>query len=152
MMNCWPQPNVDIDFLVNSKDMEKVRQIVEGMGYRCIHASENVTQFSSDDKRQGKLDFLHAFRPASLAMLERATHKTIFDNEQTIPVILPEDLIGLKVQAIKNNPSRTPLDMADIEALMEIFGSNLDWKRIEGYFELFGMKESATELRQKYDL
>ena len=148
----YQRATVDIDFLVNGNDMEKVRQIVEGMGYRCIHASENVTQFSSDDKRQGTLDFLHAFRPASLQMLERAKLKSIFDGEQSIPVIVPEDLIGLKVQALNNDPSRTQLDMADIEALMKIFGGALDWTRIEGYFELFGGTEACAKLRHTYDV
>ena len=148
----YQRATVDMDFLVNGNDMEKVRKIVEGMGYRCIYATENVTQFSSDDKRQGKLDFLHAIRPASLSMLERTVYKSIFDSEQTIPVIMPEDLIGLKIQAINNDPSRAPLDMADIEGLMNIFGEKLDWKRIEEYFELFGMQETALKLRQKYDV
>jgi len=147
----YQRATVDMDFLVNRNDMDKVREIVEKLGYRCIHASENVSQFSSEDRRQGKLDFLHAFRPASLAMLERAKHKTIFDGEQTVPVILPEDLIGLKVQAINNDPSRRPLDMTDIEALMKIFGSSLDWDRINNYFELFGMQDTAAELKAKYD-
>lgn len=147
----YQRSTVDIDFLVNRNDMEKVRQIVESLGYRCIHATENVTQFSADDKSLGKLDFLHALRPASLAMLERAACKTIFDGEQTIPVILPEDLIGLKIQAINNDPSRRPLDMADIEALMRILGESLDWQRIEGYFELFGMQATFTTLRETYN-
>jgi hypothetical protein len=147
----YQRATVDMDFLVNRNDMEKVRQIVEEQGYRCIHASENVTQFLSGDKSLGKLDFLHAFRPASLSMLERAVNKYIFDGDQTIPVILPEDLIGLKVQAINNDPSRTPLDMADIEALMRILGATLNWGRIEGYFELFGMQETFFGLRQMYD-
>ncbi|MDO9068730.1 MAG: hypothetical protein Q7W05_09785 [Deltaproteobacteria bacterium] len=68
-----------------------------------------------------------------------------------IPVIMPEDLIGLKAQAINNDSSRKPLDMADIEALMKILGESLDWKRIEGYFELFGMQETLAGLRQTYD-
>jgi hypothetical protein len=146
----YQRATVDIDFLVNSNDMAKVRQIVERLGYRCIHTTENVTQFDSNDKRLGKLDFLHAFRPASLSMLERAAYKAIFDGEQSIPVILPEDLIGLKVQAINNDPTRRPLDMADIEALMKIFGEALDWKRIEGYFVLFGMQDDAAKLKGKY--
>jgi len=148
----YQRATVDIDFLVNNNDMEKVRRIVEKMGYRCIHASENVSQFMSDDKKQGSLDFLHAFRPASLQMLERAKLKIIFAGEQAIPVIVPEDLIGLKIQALNNDPSRALLDMADIEALMKIFGSALDWTRIEGYFELFGRAETAAELRCKYDV
>lgn len=148
----YQRATVDIDFLVNSNDMEKVRHIVEGMGYRCIHASENVSQFLSDDKRQGKLDFLHAFRPASLLMLEHSKLKTIFDGEQTIPVVIPEDLIGLKIQALNNDPSRSLLDMADIEALMKIFGSALDWTQIERYFELFGKAETVLKLRKTYDI
>jgi len=147
----YQRATVDMDFLVNRNDMEKVRQIVEEQGYRCIHTSENVTQFKSEDKNQGKLDFLHAFRPASLSMLERAASKTIFDGDHAIPVILPEDLIGLKVQAINNDPSRTPLDMADIEALMRILGATMNWGQIKGYFELFGMQETFAKLRQTYD-
>lgn len=148
----YQRATVDIDFLVNNDDMEKVRRIVEKMGYRCIHASENVSQFASADKRQGTLDFLHAFRPASLEMLERAKLKTIFDGEQSIPVIVPEDLIGLKIQALNNDPSRALLDMTDIEALMKIFGRTLDWVRIEEYFKLFGRAETLAELRCKYDV
>ncbi|MBK5274057.1 MAG: nucleotidyltransferase family protein [Desulfuromonadales bacterium] len=148
----YQRATVDMDFLVNRNDMEKVRRIVEGLGYRCIHVSENVTQFVSDDKRFGNLDFLHAFRPASLSMLERAVLKTVFDNEQTIPVILPEDLIGLKIQAINNDPLRTALDMGDIEALMAIFGAELDWERIEGYFALFELQKTFEELRLKYNV
>lgn len=152
-LNLWgyQRATVDIDFLVNRNDMNKVRQIVEGLGFYCIHATENVTQFLSQ-KRRGKLDFLHDFHPASLSMLEHAVHKTIFHGEQTIPVILPEDLIGLKVQAISKDPVRTQKDMADIEALMNIFGSALDWNRIDGYFEMFGLQETASRLSQKYNV
>lgn len=148
----YQRATVDMDFLVNGNDMAKVRQIVEKLGYRCIHASENVTQFDSNSSQLGKLDFLHAFRPASLAMLAHAVEKAIFDGEQIIPVVQPEDLIGLKIQAINNDPSRAPLDMADIEALMRIYGNTLDWQRIDGYFELFGLQETGTSLRQTYDI
>ncbi|MBP1727975.1 MAG: hypothetical protein H6Q56_348 [Deltaproteobacteria bacterium] len=146
-----PRATVDMDFLVRQSDMVKVRRIVEGMGYRCIHVSDNVSQFASADKLKGKLDFLHAFRPASLSMLERAALKSIFDGAQHIPVVLPEDLIGLKVQAICNDPSRTSLDMSDIEALVKIFGSSLDWSRIEEYLKLFGMEEKLGNLKEHYD-
>ena len=84
-------------------------------------------------------------------MLERAALKTIFDGEQHVPVVLPEDLIGLKVQAICNDPSRTSLDMSDIEALAKIFGSSLDWSRIEEYLKLFGMEEKLRNLKELYD-
>lgn len=46
---------------------------------------------------------------------------------------------------IKSFPSRAPLDMVDIEALMNIFRSTLDWKRIEEYFQLFGSGETFLD-------
>ncbi len=145
-----PRATVDLDFLVRRDDMTKVREIAESLGYHCIHASENVTQFDAVDTMLGEVDFLHAFRPASLAMLERAELKTVFDGQQQIPVILPEDLIGLKVQAIANKPSRSAIDRADIEGLMQMYGDKLDWQLVADYFALFGMSELFSELEERY--
>jgi len=108
-----------------------------------------VTQFDAVDNALGEVDFLHAFRPASLAMLERAELKMVFDGQQPIPVILPEDLIGLKVQAIANKPPRMAIDRADIEGLMQIYGDQLDWQRVADYFALFDMTELYVELKER---
>lgn len=145
-----PRATVDLDFLVRRDDMDIVRTIAESLGYHCIHTSENVTQFDAPDNNLGEVDFLHAFRPASLAMLERAELKVVFDGEQAIPVIQPEDLIGLKVQAIANQASRMTVDKADIEGLMQLYGDKLDWRRIAEYFELFEMTELYHTLKERY--
>jgi hypothetical protein len=145
-----PRATVDLDFLVRRDDMGKVREIAESLGYYCIHTSENVTQFDALDNALGEVDFLHAFRPASLAMLERAELKIVFNGQQPVPVILPEDLIGLKVQAIANKPSRMAIDKADIEGLMQIYGDQLDWQRVGDYFALFEMTTLYLELKGRY--
>ena len=46
---------------------------------------------------------MHAFRDASLEMLGRAEEKVILGGLLNIKVLKPEDLIGLKLQAIKND-------------------------------------------------
>lgn len=145
-----PRATVDLDFLVRRTDMEMVREIVESLGYHCIHTSENVTQFDAADNALGEVDFLHAFRPASLAMLERAELKTVFDGQEPVPVILPEDLIGLKVQAIANKPSRMAIDKADIEGLMQLCGDQLDWQQVADYFALFDMTTLYLELKERH--
>lgn len=145
-----PRATVDLDFLVRRDDIVTVRQIAESLGYHCIHASANVTQFDAEDRELGEIDFLHAFRPASVAMLERAQLKTVFDGQHPIPVILPEDLIGLKVQAISNKPSRRAIDQADIEGLIQMYGDQLDWQRVADYFALFEMTELYHELKARY--
>jgi len=145
-----PRGTVDMDFLVPKEDMTVVREIMSVLGYQILFSSENVTQFTSTAPGLGEIDFLHAFRPASLAMLKRAVDKRIFSNGVTIKVLLPEDLIGLKVQAMSNNDSREHLDRYDIETLMKLHGRTMDWQLIEGYFALFELLPLFTELKEKY--
>ena len=127
---------VDMDFLVNRDDMNKVDTIMQQLGYECRHRSENVSQYISLLRVMGEVDFLHAFRQASLEMLQRVEEKEIFSGALKIKVLSPEDLIGLKVQAIKNDPSRELTDMADIETLLSLHSKNLDWTMIKEYFKL----------------
>jgi hypothetical protein len=56
----------------------------------------------------------------------------------TIRVLRPEDLVGLKVQAMVNDNSRWTNDLADIEGIMALYKAALDWSIIEEYFALFG--------------
>lgn len=112
----------------------------------CIY----VSQYVSSEKIFGEVDFLHAFREVSLSMLERADEKKIFGEKLTIKVVKPEDLIGLKAQAMANDEIRKAADLADIEALMAHYGTKLDWPIIEEYFSIFGMNEMSKELRRKY--
>ena len=53
-----------------------------------------------------------------------------------IPVLLAEDLIGLKVQAYHNNPRRLQ-DHVDIQRLLQANWGRLDLDRLRGYFGLF---------------
>lgn len=132
---------IDIDFLVNRDDMAKVDAIMQELGYECKYRTENVSQYISALKIFGEVDFLHAFREASLQMLDRAEEKKIFDGELTIKTLIPEDLIGLKLQAIRNNPEREENDMADIRMLIQIHKDNINWQLVENYFKIFEMKD-----------
>ncbi len=53
---------VDIDLLVNRDDMEKVDLIMKEIGYECKYRSDNVSQYVSQMRFFGEVDFLHAFR------------------------------------------------------------------------------------------
>ncbi len=147
-----PRATVDIDFLVTLDDMGNVHDIISSLGYSRKYHSENVSQYISPHAVFGQVDFIHAFREASLGMLERAEKKEIFGGRRTINVLVPEDIIGLKIQAMANNPSRTAVDLADMQALMDLHGNNLDWATIEEYFGLFDMSPLAVELRKKHDV
>lgn len=141
---------VDLDFLVLRDDMPKVDKIMKSHGYECKYKSENVSQYVSPLKIFGEVDFLHAFREISVKMLARAKELGIFEGKLKIKVLLPEDIIGLKVQAIANNPDRMQQEYLDIESLMERYKANLDWRLLEEYFSLFEQREKFKKLKKKY--
>ena len=151
-LGAWgvPRGTVDIDFLAACDDMEKVDAIMKGLGYECRYRSENVSQYISPVRIFGEVDFLHAFRSHSLAMLERAEVVKMFGGSMPVNVLKMEDLIGLKAQAIANDERRKTGDLADIESLMAVKGSDLDWSLLREYFILFSMKDIFDELRSKY--
>lgn len=145
-----PRTTVDLDFLIEKDDLEKISRIMKSHSYDCVYQSENVSQYVSPVKIFGEVDFLHAFRAISRKMLERAKEVDIFEGKAKIKVLLPEDIIGLKVQSLANNPKRINKEYADIEALMDYHKESLDWQVVEEYFSLFDLKDKFLELKAKY--
>jgi hypothetical protein len=48
-----PRTTVDLDFLVDRADLEKIDRILHDMGYEIVHRSENVSQFVSSKGELG---------------------------------------------------------------------------------------------------
>lgn len=149
-MGLWggSRSTVDLDFLVHRDDMEKVHKIMAGLGYVIHQHTENVSQYTSPLKILGGMDFIHAFREASVEMLKRAAEKEIFGGSLKIKTLIPEDIIGLKLQAIYNNPKREKIDISDIEMLVSIHSKNLDWELLKKYFKLFEMEDLYKKIRE----
>lgn len=145
-----PRATIDLDFLVSSDDLGKITRIMARHGYECHYKSENVSQYISALKIFGEIDFLHAFRDISKKMLERALERDVFEGKLKLKVLRAEDIIGLKVQALANNPERFNRELLDIEALMERYGPELDWRLLEEYFLLFEQQKKFLELKEKY--
>lgn len=145
-----PRATMDIDFLVHQEDLQKLDEVMQSQGYHRTAQTENVSHYDHSKDAWGSVDFIHAFRTFALAMLKRARPYPIFEQTQTIHVLEPEDVIGLKIQAVANNPSRRAQDVADIEALMAFYGKRLDWQRIQEYYDLFDMGSEAKQLRERF--
>ena len=143
-----PRSTIDLDFLVASDALGRVEPIMLELGYKKVFASENASQYVSPSAEMGEVDFLHAFRPISLKMLAEAESVAVFGKEVRVKVLKAEDIIGLKLQSISNNPARLAKDNSDIEELMK--ARKLDWDILKTYFELFGMGGRFLELRGKY--
>jgi hypothetical protein len=142
---------VDIDFLVHRDDMPHVNAIMHTYGYECRYASENVSQYVSPVKIMGSVDFLHAFRETAVTMLKRAERKEIFSGALSIMVLRPDDIIALKLQAIKNDPSRKDVDISDIKMLLHIRKQEIDFPLLEEYGRILGLSELLRQLVKECD-
>lgn len=147
-MGLWggSRSTVDLDFLVHRDDAGKVHNVMTGLGYDRLHHTENVSQYASPLRSFGGIDFIHAFRDASLDMLKRAVLKDIFGGALNIRTLIPEDIIGLKLQAVYNNPSRRESDTEDIAMLISRHEGALDKELLKQYFKLFQMEDLYVKM------
>ncbi|MBF0388037.1 MAG: hypothetical protein HQL20_09335 [Candidatus Omnitrophica bacterium] len=134
----------DIDMLVNFADSEKVKGILCSMGYKILHEDENVLNSVAPWQLIGGIDIIWARRQYSLDMLERRvlTSEGVF-------VLGPEGIIGLKVQAIANDPGRRLGDSADIEWLLRAHFTVMDMALVREYFALFSMESELDDLLKR---
>jgi hypothetical protein len=134
----------DVNFLDDSDDAEKLHGLLIGLGYRCIHRSEDAANYLRGDEG---MDFLYAHRPMARRLLAEAQeHETGMGRLRVISV---EGLIGFKLQAFVNNPARTQ-DIEDIRALLRVNRDTLNMSEVKQYFVLFEREALFSELTANF--
>lgn len=144
----------DLDFLLMLEDIASARKILTDSGYACVFQSDNVSHFQKNGGALTRVDILHAFRGPTLSMLKRADRMPLGNDTCLIPVARIEDLIGLKVQAANNDPSRAAGDWGDIYRLTMHAaeqGQPLDWTLLEDYLTIFRTESKLGELKALYE-
>ncbi len=128
----------DIDLLVDGSQKEKVRELFTSKGFRVFNESKEVLQLDGI----GYVDIVFANRPLSLEIIQKAN----FDKLRLagVPVVSREAIIGLKIQAFKNDPQRVLQDKADIKLLLNQSGVNL--VEVKKYADLFDAWSEIEEL------
>lgn len=130
----------DVDFLADADDADHLHGILIGLGYRCVHRSVDAANYLRDDEG---LDLLYAHRPIARKLLNEAViHPTIMGS---LRIVSAEGLIGFKLQALANDPSRIR-DIEDIRALLSTKHDELDMQEIREYFALFDRTQWLDEL------
>ena len=137
----------DIDFLVFEESKAAIHEIMTGLGYELQDfSSDEIISYLSPVKVFGQVDFLLARRKYTKAMIKRAVKKDIFDGEYKVNTLMPEDLIGLKIQAIHNDPkNRYLIDAPDIQRLLALHKEKIDMKLVREYFKIFGKEDLLDE-------
>jgi len=124
---------VDLDFLADGDRAADVDRVLADHGYETLHRNDDVGNYLSSDPVRGRVDFLFVRRPKGRAILGRSLPSEVLGT--TIRVADASDLIGLKVQAYSNDPTRGRQDLADVEKLLR--NAKIDLGRVREYFRLF---------------
>lgn len=83
-------------------------------------------------------------------MIQRAVKKKVFQGEYDVKTLLAEDLIGLKIQAISNDPeNRFMIDAPDIQRLLALHQDKMDMELVREYFKIFGKEDLLDEWLNK---
>lgn len=133
----------DIDYLMEGEREPDVHALFEALGFETLQRGRDVSSYLLARLR---IDVLYARRPYSRAMLDHAIQATIDKTE--LFAVRPEDIIGLKLQALRNQPTRVQ-DRADIVLLLRLHGAAMDAERLNAYARLLGMEVVLDELRRQ---
>ena len=130
----------DVDFLVDADDAERLHALLLGLGYQCIHRSEDAANYLRGDEG---LDVLYAHRPEARRLLATAQERET--SMGRLRVISAEGLVGFKLQGFVNDASRMR-DLDDIRALLRANRGTLDMQEVRRYFALFDREPLLDEL------
>lgn len=129
-----------VDLLVDSDQADAIEARLIALGYRCLHRSDDAGNYVRGNER---FDLLHARRPIARLLLSEA--KALDTAIGSLRVIGAEGLVGFKLQALVNDPSRTQ-DLEDIRALLRANRDSLDMERVREYFRIFDRETLLDEL------
>jgi hypothetical protein len=133
----------DVDLVVEGRAQGDLLGFLDGLGYERLHVSAGFSNHVHPLDAFGRLDFLYVDGPTADRLFTEARRVTLFPG-QDVAVPRPEHLAAMKVLAMKNDPSRTFKELADIQFLLEL--PDVDQDFIRGEFDRHGLKERFDEL------
>ena len=141
----------DIDFLIPEESKKAVDEIMTELGYEIQDFStDEILTYLSPLKVFGQVDFLLARRKYTKAMMERASKQKVFKGRYKVKTLMPEDLIGLKIQAISNDPeNRYHIDAPDIQRILVLHQDEMDMALVREYFKIFNKEDLLDEWLDK---
>lgn len=130
----------DVDFLIHGEHQATVKEIAVKLNLATLNENAEVLQLSGP----AQIDIIFANRPPTQAMLGRLRKVGVLP----YPVVAPEDLIGLKIQAFAGDRSREFTDKGDILTLIKTV-PNLDFEKIKHYADMFNVWKEVEDLKNR---
>ena len=130
----------DVDFLIHGEHKDTVKEVAQKLNFLTVNENAEVIQLSG----KAQIDIVFANRPAAQSMLGRL--RTV--GTLPYPVVAPEDLIGLKIQAFAGDRSREFIDKGDILTIFRNV-ANLDFDKIKEYADVFSVWTEIKDLKNR---
>jgi hypothetical protein len=134
---------LDLDLATESRAQPALIAFLESLGYETLHRSTGFSNHLHPHPDLGRIDFVYVSGETS-NLLFRGGGTVLRLGGQSVPVPRPEHLAAMKIHAMKNDPSRTLQEMADIQFLLRL--PDIDQEEVRGYFERSGLLERYLEI------
>ncbi|MCP4897221.1 MAG: nucleotidyl transferase AbiEii/AbiGii toxin family protein [bacterium] len=135
----------DLDLVVPGEVQDDLIGFLESSGYSTLHRSSGYSNHVHDDPEMGRVDLVYV-RGDTQRLMFRDLPMIKGPGGAEVPVLRPEHLAAMKVFAIKNDPSRTLRELADIQFLLTLPG--VDHEEVRGYFLKHGLEDRFDELKK----
>ena len=135
---------LDLDFATESRAQPTLIAFLESLGYETLHRSAGYSNHIHPHQDLGRIDFVYVSGETSQLLFGGGAMLRL--GGQSVPVPRPEHLAAMKIHAMKNDPSRTLQEMADIQFLLRL--PDIDEEEIRGYFERSGLLERYLEIKR----
>lgn len=134
---------VDLDFVVDAPSQGEVIEFLESLGYETLYRSSGYSNHRHPRPELGGVDLVYVRGETSRRLFD-AVRRVEGPGRRLVPVPSPEHLVAMKVVAMKNDPSRTYQDLADIRFLLGV--PDVDRNEVRRQFEKHGLLERYLEL------
>jgi len=134
---------IDLDLAVDRSVQEELVRFMETLGYATLYRSEGYSNHGHADEDRGRVDFVY-LRGETSRSLFAAVRRVAGPRDRLVPVPSPEHLAAMKIQAMRDDPSRTWQEMADVRALVGL--PDVDRAAVRESFARCGLLERWNEL------
>lgn len=110
----------DLDVAARTETASAAAELLSKLGYRALYQSSGFANHVHVDPELGRVDFVFVDAPTAQKMFAGAREATLAGHRVRVPK--PEHLIAMKVHAMKNDPTRSFKELADVQFLLGLPG------------------------------
>jgi hypothetical protein len=135
----------DLDVVTASAAQADLVALLQALGYETLHVSPGYSSHQHADADWGGVDVVYVDAETARRLFPVCPKRLKLGGREAL-VPRAEHLAAMKVQAMRNDPSRLLPDLADVQYLLRLPGT--DRAEVRGYFEKAGLLQWYDRLTE----